>query len=246
MNRLTHRLAAAIALTLGVAACAPTTPVVEDVPVEALPTFEVPAPATAQQRELAGRQVEELDRMLALDTRCNWLDPAARAALAATAEERRAWLAWQNGEPAAPQPADASCSNKEVRTAVEYGSWQMRVTWALRAHALLDRSGATSWQSGLSSVEAQRAGLQEASDGLEARYAASIQQARPGIESEAQQMLATRCQATACPTLPHDPAFAAYADVWLKQAEAYAVVLAGMEDKLGAPPADDEDANTAP
>lgn len=246
MNRLTHRLAAAIALTLGVTACAPTTPVVEDVPVEALPTFEVPAPATAQQRELAGRQVEELDRMLALDTRCNWLDPAARAALAATAEERRAWLAWQNGEPAAPQPADASCSNKEVRTAVEYGSWQMRVTWALRAHALLDRSGATSWQSGLSSVEAQRAALQEASDGLEARYAASIQQARPGIESEAQQMLATRCQATACPTLPHDPAFAAYADVWLKQAEAYAVVLAGMEDKLGAPPADDEDANTAP
>lgn len=245
MFRHMNHLAAAIALTLGVTACAPAAPPGDAAPrtVEPLPTFDIPAPATEEQRTLAGRQVEELDRMLALDARCNWLDPAARSALAATAAERRAWLAWQGGEPADPQAGKPSCDDEQLRTAIQYGAWQMRVTWALRAHALLDGADRPAWLSGLSTAGGQRDALQEASDGLDARYAASIQQARPGIERETQQMLAARCnartRAEACPNLPRDAAFSTYAERWLEQAEAYAAVLATVDDKIGTPPADD-------
>lgn len=247
MPRHATHLAAIIALTLGVAACAPAAPTNAPVsPPAALPAFEIPAPATPEQRVLGGRQVEELDRMLALDARCGWLDPAAHAALSATAAERRAWLAWQEGAPAAAaQAGELACDNPQLRTSVQYGAWQMRVTWALRAYALLDGGDRPAWLSGLSSVGTQRAVLQAVSDGLDARYAASIQQVRPGIEQEAQQMLAARCpakaQADACPTLPRDEAFAAYAETWLEQAEAYAAVLAtvAVDDRIGAPPADD-------
>lgn len=245
MPRYANHLAAIIALTLGVAACAPAAPTGAPASssAAALPTFELPAEATPEQRELGGRQVEELDRMLTIDARCEWLDPAAHAALSATAAERRAWLAWQGGEPAAPQSGEPACDDAQLRTAVQYGAWQMRVTWALRAHALLDGGDGQAWLNGLSSANAQRDILQEVSDGLDARYGASIQQARPGIEQEAQQMLAARCQskaeADACPALPRDDAFAAYAETWLEQAEAYAAVIATADDKIGTPPADD-------
>ncbi|NYZ62254.1 hypothetical protein [Luteimonas deserti] len=245
MFRHVNHLASAIALTLGVTACAPAAPPADGPapPVQTLPAFDLPAPATEEQRMLGGRQVEELDRMLALDTRCGWLDPAARAALTATAAERRAWLVWQGGEPAAVQAGEPACDNAQLRTGLQYGAWQMRVTWTLRAHAMLDGTDRPAWLSGLSTVGTQRDALQEASDGLDARYGASIQQARPGIEQEAQRMLAARCklraQADACPALPNDQAFSTYADRWLEQAEAYAAVLGTVDDKVGMPPADD-------
>jgi len=245
MPRHATHLAAIIALTLGVAACAPASaPAAAPVsPPAALPVFELPAPATPEQRALGGRQVEELDRMLALDARCKWLEPAAHAALSATAAERRAWLAWQGGEPAPAQSVEPPCEDTKLRDSIQYGAWQMRVTWALRAHALLGGDDQPVWLSGLSSVDAQRDALQQASDGLEATYAASIQQARPGIEQDAHRMLAARCnakaEADACPELPRDAAFETYAEAWLQQAEAYAAMLATVDDKIGAPPSDE-------
>lgn len=204
---------------------------------------------TPEQMKIAAQQYVELQRMTALDDRCSWLDPAARAALDSTLGERAAWLGWQGGDMAQVQAdaqkavtADATaCSDKEIRHTVELATWQMRVTWALRAHALLPGADRPTWFVDLSTVEQQRPALEEAVATLLSRYEAAIQAAQSATRDEAEMMLAARCEATGagCPANGDDH-FAAYAQAWLTHAEGYADRLKAVEDKVGTMPGDAE------
>ncbi|KAF1686617.1 hypothetical protein B1992_06820 [Pseudoxanthomonas broegbernensis] len=230
-------LTAALGLALGSAHAETAKPATD----EADPT---------QQLQLASRQYAELQQMLSLDKRCHWLEPAARTALDATAQERLAWFNAHGGQAGHPEAAarqavaaEASldCTSEKAKglsKAIQYASWQMRVTWALRGEALLDGTGRPAWYKGKSGIAAaHRAALEEAAKGLEAKHGVSIQRIRPGIRQEAESLLAVRCTAAdrECPKAD-SPALRAYAEEWLKQAERYAAVLSKTKDKVGAPP----------
>lgn len=208
------------------------------------------APDPAQQLQLASRQYAELQQMLALDKRCHWLEPIARTAVEATAQERLAWFdshggtsgqAQASAEQAIAREASLDCKSGKANSLAEgvrHAAWQMRVTWALRAEALLDTSDRPAWFKGKSSVAGQRAALQETVATLRSRYDVSIKAAQAGIQQEAERMLATRCTAAdaGCRLESASPATRAYAREWLKQAEAYAAALLRVTDKVGAPP----------
>lgn len=216
----------------------------------AAPAASPSTPPKTQQLELASRQYAELQQMLALDARCQWLEPIARTAVEATAKERLAWFASEGGkveqaqdaaDKAIAREASLDCKSDRAATlaeAVRYAAWQMRVTWALRAEALLDTGNRPAWFKGKSSVASQRAVLQETAATLESRYGVSVKNARTGIQTEAAQLLAVRCTASdaGCRVENDSPAYRSYADEWIKQAEAYAIALAKAKDKIGTPP----------
>lgn len=196
-------------------------------------------------------QYAQLSQMQALGTRCGWLEPVAAKALTLTVAERGDWLQSQ-GATAASLAADAAtgkakaakvaCESPEAaghERAIRFASWQMRVTWALRAEALLPGKGRPAWFAGRSNVESQRSALEQAIDGLRAKYPESIAPAIGGIATEAAGFLAQACpgkSAQACPKTDADAAARRYATAWVKHAEAYAAVLARAKDKIGAPP----------
>ena len=208
------------------------------------------APDPVQQLQLASRQYAELQQMLALDQRCHWLEPIARTAMEATAQERLAWFDSHGGtaghaqaaaEQAIASEASLDCKSGKANSLAEgvrHAAWQMRVTWALRAEALLDAPDRPAWFKGKSSVAGQRAALQETVATLLSRYDVSIKAAQAGIQKEAEQMLATRCTAADSGCRPENGSATThtYAREWLKQAEAYAAALSGVRDKVGSPP----------
>ncbi|WP_374013075.1 hypothetical protein [Pseudoxanthomonas koreensis] len=217
---------------------------------ETAPATTPAADKTQEHLQLASRQYAELQQMLALDERCHWLEPAARTALDATAQERMAWFNSHGGQAGHPEAAAKAaiaakaaldCNSPEAKGlahAIRYGSWQMRTTWALRGDALLSGADRPAWLKGKSSVHTHRAALVEAIQGLEAKYGVSIQNAKPKVRQEAEALLAVRCTGAdnGCPKAEQSAAKRAYAEAWLKQAERYAAVLSKTKDKVGAPP----------
>lgn len=194
------------------------------------------------------RQYGELRQMAYLDERCKWLDPAARAALDASSQERLGWYLSQGGESETAESAAASsiaqkanldCSSPQAEAlaqGIHYGTWQMRVTWAIRAHALLPSDESHEWMKGKSSVQSHASTLEAVLLTLRDRYQipdATVQ----NLSDQARQMLASRCKAgdKKCPTSDQQPAFKTYAEQWLKQAETYAQALATADDKVGLP-----------
>lgn len=238
-------LVLSLAIAFTAAACnsgpAPA-PAAQDIVTQAEPP---PLPdVTPQQQELAVRQYAELQQMAALDDRCQWLDPAARAALDSATGERAAWLVWQQQDMEQAQAAarekiavdKTDCGNEEIMDAVRHGTWQMRVTWALRAHALLTGGDRPAWLAGLSTVESHRDSLETAVATLKTRHGSSIEHAQPAIARESQTMLAVRCAGKAgCPATHGEP-WATYAEAWLTQAEHYADALEAVDDKTGTMP----------
>lgn len=232
-------------------------------PVEtATPPPAVPAlpSVTAAEKALATQQYAQIRQMASLGERCAWLGPAELAAVAASVQERRAWLEWQDLDiPAAETQADTlvtqsrgidcnSAEGEEHRLGVGYGAWQMRSSWALRAHAMLPAADRPAWFAGKSSVVEQQAALDEAVSGLKAINAASVERSQAMFAKDAERMLATRCTDAdpACPATANaaaatglagsDNGWVTYAETVLKHAETYAAMLASTDDKTGSPP----------
>jgi hypothetical protein len=201
--------------------------------------------ATSSPAQLAQLQYLELTRMQLIDDRCHWLPATARVALDATAAERKAWL--QDKAPGqttsaaevesnTKQANAVVCTDTNLATGVRYGAWQMRITWTLRAQALLDGNGRPAWFSQQSPVLPYRKTLEETLAALNEKYGSSIENSRPGIEQEAVQMLAL-----ACPSKPHQcPAGETsgygrnYAQAWVQQSARFAEALA--KDPVKLPP----------
>jgi len=192
--------------------------------------------------DLGKRQYAELAQMQAIDTRCHWLAPVDRAAVDATAGERRAWLASKgvaieglekSAGTASARAAGVPCTgagSEGQRRAIGYGAWQMRVTWALSAHALQ--------QAGDTRLDKHAASLGQAMQGLMEKYSSSIERALPGIAEDAARMHALACKGKECPAAEGTDAERAYAAAWTSQAMLYAEALAQARDKVGAPPAE--------
>lgn len=239
-------LAAALGLAIATAHAQAPAPAGKATPA----TPAAAADDSQHQLQLASRQYAEMQQMLALDTRCKWLEPIARTALEASAQERLAWFNAHGGEPGHPEAAARqavaaraalACNSpeaQELAQAIRYGTWQMRVSWALRGEALLPGAGRPDWFKDKSTVAMHRAALEEAASGLEDTYGASIKRARKAVREEAEALLAVRCTASdkACPATTLDAGARAHADAWVKQAERYAAALSGTRDKVGAPP----------
>ncbi|TWT18632.1 hypothetical protein FQY83_14750 [Luteimonas marina] len=210
---------------------------------------------SADQLGMAMRHYGELLRMRALGERCDWIAAAEQAALAATIDERRAWLtSWQadptkvesETQPLLDSEAALECAGPpagRLKAGIDMAVWQMRITWALRAQALLDGPGRPDWFSGRSSVNEHRAAVEEAVEGLKTNHRADIEAAQPGFRLEAERMmLAARCPGSdqACPKgAAAAPALHDYAEAWVSGAEAYAAVLPTVEDKAGQRPLGD-------
>lgn len=241
------RLTLGIATALLLAATSPAA--LADAGKTAAPQLRPDKP-TQQMFDLIPRQYGDLSRMLALGERCKWMGQAERTAVQASADERLAWLALWGGKRADADAAAkaaialdakldcASEQGSQLKGAVQYGAWQMRTTWAMRAHALLDGNGRPAWLKGLSSVDKQRTALEATLIGLKGRYAESVDPVLPTVLKDAERMAAAVCPAgnAACPAHAADPAFETYAKAWIKLAEGYATVLATTKDKVGEPP----------
>ncbi|HET6396420.1 MAG TPA: hypothetical protein VFF91_06225 [Pseudoxanthomonas sp.] len=216
------------------------------------PAATAPKPLSPAERErlLAVRQYAELHDMLALDSRCHWLDPVGRAAIEATANERLAWYVsrgWDQTEAvtaardAVARRAGQACNDEaggKLGKAVQFGAWQMRVTWALRGAAMLPGKDKPAWFAGKSSVSQHRTALETAAAGIEAFNPEPVAKAKPAILQAVQDMLPVRCKSAekGCPPPPRDARQAAYAETWVRQAELFADTLAKAKDKVGKPP----------
>ncbi len=199
-----------------------------------------PATSPVQQAQL---QHLELTRMQLMDDRCHWLDRTSRTALDATEAERLAWLReaapGQNASSAdvaanAERAKAVNCTNSGDAVAIRYGAWQMRVTWVLRAYALLDGEDRPAWFTQQSPVRPHRGALEETLAALNEKYGGAIANSLPGIETEARQMLAAycpnkpqRCENTSSPAHGKD-----YARVWVQQSARFAAALAADPIKL--------------
>lgn len=208
------------------------------------------ATAAPDANDATVRQYADLVRMQQDDSHCHWLDATSRVALDATAAERLAWV--KNVQAATPEHLEAvvaaakvnakgdQCGDASKSLAVRYAAWQMRVTWGLRAQAMLAAEGRPAWLGKHSPVKAYAAALNDTVDAmLKQKYGRDIVKAMPGIESQALPMLAL---AQACPNRPDACPVAApatversYARVWVDQATAYAAALSKAKVKL--PPA---------
>ena len=188
--------------------------------------------------------------MQLIDDRCHWLDKTSRAAIDATAAERQAALDEFGPEWAVPAKDTASntalagttdCNSADSAHSIRYGAWQMRVTWVLRAHALLDGAAHPAWVAKQSPTLPFRPALDETWSAINEKYGDSVEIAGPGIQAEAIQMLALTCPNAPheCPVDPAAPAQnhgKAYAQVWVDQATKFAEALAQDPIKLPPPP----------
>lgn len=203
----------------------------------ATPAAPDPQIQRAQQHQL------ELHRMQLIDDRCKLLDITSRAALDATAAERLAWLR-DKAPQQMPTPADISSASEKANAVdcrsgqevigVRRGAWQMRITWALRAEALLPAEGRPQWLATQSPVIPYQQPLQETLAALQDKYGGSINTSRPRIAAESIKLLAK-----ACPQKPHRcPVETAgefskdYAEEWLRHTTLFAQLLAKDPDKV--------------
>lgn len=205
------------------------------------------APSVTPPVQQAQLQHLELTRMQLIDDRCHWLDSTSRAALDATTAERLAWLQEAApGQGAAPADIAANaerakaveCTASTDRLAIRYGTWQMRITWALRAQALLDGADRPAWFAQQSPVRPYRAALDETLAALKERYGSDIANSRSAIEAEAVQMLAVYCpnKPQRCKSEPATSHGKDYARIWVQQSAKFAAALAVDPDKLPLPP----------
>ncbi len=210
------------------------------------PATPAPAPLTPYQKTQTQRSAMDLVRMQLIDDRCHWLDKTSRVAVDATAAERQATLTefgpeWKiAAKDAASNTALAGtidCTDAAAVQGIRYAAWQMRITWSLRAHALLDGAERPTWFAKQSPALPYRAALDETWAAINETYGESVETAGPGIQAEAIQMLALTC-----PNAPHQcPVDAAggarkhdkaYAQAWVQQATKFAEALSQDPIKL--------------
>lgn len=243
-----HPLPVALLLALTATSCQS-----QALPESASKAAQANATATAtpeigqEQRNLVQRQHLEMTRMQLIDDRCQWLDATSRVALDASAAERKAWLEDTGTAPIRDAAAladnrkqadDTDCANKTDRYAVQYGAWQMRITWTLRAQALLDGGARPAWMAGRSPTAEFRPALEQALTALNEKYGSSIAQSQPGIEQQAAQLLTQVCpgEPKQCPAPAAPERGKAYARAWVEQATRFAAALARDPVKLPEPP----------
>lgn len=248
--RPVHHTAIVLALLAFTAACHSAAPATEVVDAAHPDTTPSPAAVTVEEKEAAPLQYAQIRQMEALGNRCHWLGPAEQAAVAASHAERHAWLVWQGldiasaeaqAEKLVQQSGSIDCNSAESEQhwlGLGYGAWQMRSSWALRGQAMLPGADRPGWFAGKSSVVEHQAALDDAVAGLKAIDTASVELSQTMFRQMAEQMLAVRCEAaeSGCPTTAPDDGFRTYAELVLKQAEAYAQVLSQTDDKTGQPP----------
>lgn len=223
----------------------------KSLPEKVADATEAPPPAqplTPEQKTQAQRSAMDLSRMQLIDDRCHWLDKTSRVAIDATTAERQALLNEFGPEWAIPAKDAAAnvalagttnCADATAVQGIRYAAWQMRVTWALRAQALLDGADRPAWFAQQSPTLPYRPALTETLSAINEKYSDSVETAGPGIQAEAIRMLALTC-----PNAPHqcpvDPTGGAqnhgkaYAQVWVQQATKFAEALA--QDPIKLPP----------
>jgi len=218
-------------------------------------------PALAARIDNAAKFRIEMQQLQYVDDKCRWLDPTSRTALDITVEEQAAWVLDKASSSALELPEvfnqarakaeTTTCGDEQMKVRFRYTAWQQRVTWALRAQALLDGEGRPAWFAEQSPVLAYREALDETVDELKEKYQASISAFQPQFEAEAVQLLSLLC-----PNAPHqcpveeseadvsEPYGKAYAEVWVQKATAFAEAL--DKDPVKVPPMPGADEASAP
>jgi len=215
------------------------------------------------QIENAAKYRIELQQLQYVDDKCHWLDATSRVALDITVEEQAAWVLDKASSKALELPdvfnearakaETTTCDDDQMKVRFLYTTWQQRVTWALRAQAMLDGEGRPTWFAQQSPVRAWRKALDETVDALKEQYEASISAFQPQFETEAIQLLSL-----VCPNAPHQcpvegvevdatkPYGKAYAEVWVKSATTFAQALDKDPVKVPPLPGADGDETSAP
>jgi len=207
----------------------------------------------------------EMQQLQYVDDKCHWLDPTSRTALDITVEEQAAWLVDKESADALELPdvfsearakaETTACDDDQMKVQFHYLTWQQRITWALRAQALLDGEGRPAWFAAQSPVLAYREALNETVDAIKAQYEGSIAPFQPRFEAEAVEALSK-----ICPNAPHEcpapapaselgsdaPFGKAYAEVWVHSATAFAEALSKDPVKLPPMPGAEEAEASAP
>lgn len=213
------------------------------------PAATATPPVTTQQKEQALAQYVQIREMAALGKHCSALDPIGQMAVQISAEERLAWLTWQQGDlamakskanAAVKQAESADCKTlSEKLKAVQFGSWQMRSSWALRGFSMLPIKTHPAWFAGKSNLDAHRKSLETAHDKLMAFDTASVTASGHMFDQSTPSLLSVRCKSkeTGCPAPITNKRQRAYAETVVKLTERYAAALEKADDKAGIPKA---------
>jgi len=227
--------------------------------VQAAPTPE--DTALAAKVDQAVKYQIELQQLQGVDDRCHWLDATSRVALDITVQEQAAWVVDKASAEAldAPEALNKSralaeavtCDDQDIEAKFRYATWEQRITWALRAQAMLDGEGRPAWFAAQSPVLAYRDALDETVNAMKAQLGANIAAFQPQFETEAVQMLSLLC-----PNAPHECPLEedglhpresygkAYAEVWVQSATAFAQALAQDPVKLPPMPGSEDDTSS--
>jgi len=235
---------------------------VEATPPELSP--EQQAALTAQVENAAKYRIE-LQQLQYVDDKCQWLDATSRTALDITVAEQAAWVVDKASADALELPEvfnearakaeTTACDDADMKLKFRYTTWQQRITWALRAQALLDGEGRPEWFAAQSPVLDYRQTLDETVEAMKAQFEANIVAFQPKFEAEAAQALSLLC-----PNAPHqcplekaetepEPGESfgkAYADVWMSSTTAFAQALDQDPVKFPPMPGSEEDEASAP
>lgn len=208
-----------------------------------------PAAVTAQQKEQAPNQYVQIREMAALGSHCSWLTPIEQTAVEISGEERLAWLTWQKVDlvavrdraaAAVKQAEAADCKAlTDKRKGAQFGSWQMRSSWALRGYSMLPMNTHPAWFAGKSTVAAHSDALEAAYKGLLAYSATSVPASVQMFDQTTPSLLSVRCKSkeAGCPTATTDKGERRYAETIIKLTERYAAALESADDKTGIPKA---------
>jgi len=236
------------------------------------PAAQVPAELSPEQQAALTAKIDnsakyriEMQQLQYVDDKCHWLDPTSRTALDITVEEQAAWVVDKASADALEMPEvfnqarakaeTTACDDEQMKVNFRFTTWQQRVTWALRAQALLDGEGRPAWFAAQSPVLAYREALNETVDAMKAQYETAIAAFQPRFEAEAVEALAK-----ICPNAPHEcplpapaselgidaPFGKAYAEVWVHSATAFAEALSKDPVKLPPPPGAEEAEASSP
>jgi len=225
-------------------------------------TPEQQAALTTQVENSAKYRIE-LQQLQYVDDKCQWLDPTSRVALDITVDEQTAWIVDKASADALELPdvfsearakaETTACDDAQTKMRFRHTTWQQRITWALRAQALLDGEGRPEWFAVQSPVLAYRESLDEAVNAMKAQYEANIAAFQPQIEAEAVQALSLLC-----PNAPHqcpveeaevdvsESYGKAYAEVWMQSVTTFASALDKDPVKFPPMPGSEEDEASAP
>jgi len=218
--------------------------------------------ALASRVENTAKYRIELQQLQYVDDKCHWLDATSRVALDITVAEQAAWVLDNASADALERPEvfneakaeTTTCDDAEMKVRFRYTTWQQRITWILRAQALLDGEGRPEWFAEQSPVLAYREMLDGTVEAMKAQFEAEIAAFQPRFEAEAMQVLSLLC-----PNAPHACSLdgvemmnlgasfgKAYAEVWIQSATAFVQALAKDPVKLPPMPGSEEDTASAP